>query len=82
MTGHVHTNGMPKMLAAQGITPSDVERMRADGLTWKDITERCGYRRQDSKALQVLVRWHFIKDGRTWPIKVPPRDLLMSAPLR
>ena len=23
MTGHVHTNGVPKMLAAQGIAPSD-----------------------------------------------------------
>ena len=70
MTGYCHTNGVPKMTEAQGITPADLERMRSDGLSWPDLAERCGYRRRDYKAFKNTVRYHFRRHGRAWPIRV------------
>lgn len=65
--GTVHTNGIPKLLDARGISAGDVERMRSSGLTWPDVAERCGYRREDWKALRETLKYHFRRHGLMWP---------------
>lgn len=74
MTGSVRTNGMPMFLEAKGVAPGDIERMRSSGLTWPDVAERVGYRRQDAKALRETLAYHFRKHGRAWPIWRGKRD--------
>lgn len=69
MTGYVQTNGVPKVMEAMGVTASDVERMRAAGLTWPDVAARCGYRREDYKTVFQTLKYHFRKHGRAWPIE-------------